>query len=174
MRNGPRQTRASKVADGSYGAAMLWTLRVTAAVNAACVLLTAATFLPTTSIDFETVVSLAGPLGVIFLAVAIGGTMFQHGMPDGSRARDLWRWMFAGLTGPARAAAAVVLAVEVGVALHAQFMATGGDELGVAGAVDPVTTYTRGVLALSSFLLTVAVLIIAAGRRAAAAKAAAA
>ncbi|RKE06084.1 hypothetical protein [Catellatospora citrea] len=145
---------------------MLWTLRVTAAVNAACVLLTAATFLPTTSIDFETVVSLAGPLGVIFLAVAIGGTMFQHGMPDGR--------MFTRLTGPARAAAAVLLAAEAGVALHAQFVATGGNELGVAGAVDPVTTYTRGVLALSSFLLTVAVLVIAAGRRAAAAKSAAA
>ncbi|WP_144119287.1 hypothetical protein [Catellatospora sichuanensis] len=141
---------------------MLWTLRVTAAVNAACVLLTAATFLPTTSIDFETVVALTGPLGVIFLAVAIGGTMFHHGMPEGGKARDLWRWMFTGLTGPGRVAAVVLLVAEGGVTLHAQFMATGGNELGVAGAMDPVTTYTRGVLALSSFLLTIAVLVVAA------------
>ncbi|MFC7242050.1 hypothetical protein ACFQO7_06100 [Catellatospora aurea] len=151
---------------------MLWTLRVTAAVNAAWVLLTAATFLPTTSIDFESVVTLTMPLGVIFLAIAIGGTMARHGMPGGTKARDLWRWMFRGLTHPARVAAVALLVLELGVALHAQLLATLGEELGEA--IDPVTAYTRGVLGLTAHLLTISVLIIAAGRRAAAASPAAA
>lgn len=151
---------------------MLWTMRVTAAVNAAWVLLTAATFLPATSIDFEEVVTPTAPLGVIFLVVAVVGTMSQHGMPEGRKARDLWRWMFAGLTRPAQAAAVVLLAAELGVALYAQSLVMLGDELGEAA--DPVTAYTRGVLGVTAHLLTVSVLIIAAGRRAAAAREAAA
>ncbi|MEU8004363.1 hypothetical protein AB0B66_24675 [Catellatospora sp. NPDC049111] len=151
---------------------MLWTLRVTAAVNAVWVALTAATFLPTTSIDFEELVSLTAPLGVIFLAIAIGGTMARHGMPDSKKTRDLWRWMFAGLTRPARVAAVILLAAEAGVALHAQASVILGSEL--SDPIDPVTAYTRGVLGLTAHLLTIAVLIIAAGRRAAAASPAAA
>ncbi|MEU7826970.1 hypothetical protein [Catellatospora sp. NPDC049133] len=151
---------------------MLWTLRMTAAVNAAWVALTAATFLPTTPIDFEELVTLTAPLGVIFLAIAVGGTMARHGMPDSTRARDLWRWMFAGLTRPARVAAVALLAAEAGVALYAQASVILGDELG--DQVDPVIAYTRGVLGLTAHLLTIAVLVIAAGRRAAAASPAAA